>query len=163
MTRVLPEPAPARIKSGPSPCVTAARWSSVRSASRSPGSDIGLTPSAAAAIMDFDTRILPARADPAKVSPGTRLARKLCPMDVVGIGTQVMECARVRRLIETHGDVFLRQVYTDRETSLCNGKKHSTEHFTAIWAAKEAVLRSLGTSWKRGGNLTAIEVVCEDG
>ncbi len=84
-------------------------------------------------------------------------------MDVVGIGTQVMECARVRRLIETHGDAFLRQVYTDRETRLCNGKKHSTEHFTAIWAAKEAVLRSLGTSWKRGVNLTEIEVVCDNG
>ena len=84
-------------------------------------------------------------------------------MDVVGIGTQVMECARVRRLIETHGDVFLRQVYTDRETRLCNTKKHSTEHFTAIWAAKEAVLRSLGMSWKRGVNLTEIEVVCENG
>lgn len=84
-------------------------------------------------------------------------------MDIAGIGTQVMECARVRRLIETHGDTFLRQVYTDRETLLCNGKKHSTEHFTAIWAAKEAVLRSLGTSWKRGVQLTEIEVVCENG
>src|SRR5919197_5405845 len=36
MTRVLPDPAPARIKSGPSPWVTASRWASVRSARRSP-------------------------------------------------------------------------------------------------------------------------------
>jgi holo-[acyl-carrier protein] synthase len=54
-------------------------------------------------------------------------------------------------------------VYTDRETRLCNGKKHSTEHFTAIWAAKEAVLRSLGTTWKRGTAWTEVEVVCENG
>ena len=84
-------------------------------------------------------------------------------MDIVGIGTQVMECARVRRLIEAHGDTFLRQVYTDREVRLCNAKKHTTEHFTAVWAAKEAVLRSLGTSWKRGMNWTDVEVVCENG
>ena len=84
-------------------------------------------------------------------------------MDIAGIGTQVMECARVRKLIESHGDAFLRQVYTDRELRLCNAKKHSTEHFTAIWAAKEAVLRSLGTTWKRGTDWTDVEVVCENG
>src|SRR5262245_12809667 len=37
MTRVLPLPAPARINNGPAPCVTAARWSSVRSARRALG------------------------------------------------------------------------------------------------------------------------------
>jgi holo-[acyl-carrier protein] synthase len=84
-------------------------------------------------------------------------------MDVVGIGTQVMECVRVRRLIDRHGDVFLRQVYTPRETAFCNGKAHSTEHFTAIWAAKEAVFRSLGTTWRRGMAWTDIEVICENG
>src|SRR4051812_7614681 len=33
-TRVLPEPAPARMSSGPSPCVTASRWGGVRPSSR---------------------------------------------------------------------------------------------------------------------------------
>src|SRR3954452_17137141 len=33
-TRVLPEPAPARISSGPSPCVTASRWGALRPSSR---------------------------------------------------------------------------------------------------------------------------------
>src|SRR4051794_1436730 len=34
-TRVLPEPAPARISSGPSPCTTASRWGGLRPASSS--------------------------------------------------------------------------------------------------------------------------------
>jgi len=84
-------------------------------------------------------------------------------MDILGIGTQVMECTRVRQLIDQHGEAFLRQVYTDRETRFCNGKKHSTEHFTAIWAAKEAVFRSLGTTWRRGVQWTDVEIVCENG
>ena len=83
-------------------------------------------------------------------------------MDVIGIGTQVMECARVRKLIDQHADAVLRQVYTERETQYCNGKKHSTEQFTAIWAAKEAVFRCLGTTWKKGTNWTDVEVVCEN-
>lgn len=84
-------------------------------------------------------------------------------MDILGIGTQVMECARVRKLIDAHGEAFLRQVYTDREARACNGKRQSTEAFTAVWAAKEAVLRSLGTTWRRGVSWTDVEVVCGAG
>jgi holo-[acyl-carrier protein] synthase len=84
-------------------------------------------------------------------------------MDIVGIGTQVMECARVRKLIEKHEDAFLGQVYTAREVRVCNAKTHTTEHFTAVWAAKEAVLRSLGTTWKKGTDWTDVEIVCENG
>jgi holo-[acyl-carrier protein] synthase len=84
-------------------------------------------------------------------------------MDIAGIGTQVMECVRVRKLIDKHGEVFLRQVYTDRETRQCHAKKHATEQFTAVWAAKEAVFRSLGTTWRRGVSWTDVEVVCENG
>lgn len=82
-------------------------------------------------------------------------------MEIVGLGSQVMECARVRKLIEQHGEVFLKQVYTDREVQFCNGKSRTTEQFTALWAAKEAVFRALGTTWKRGMNWNDVEVQCE--
>ncbi len=84
-------------------------------------------------------------------------------MGILGLGTQVMECARVRQLIDEHADVFLKQVYTDREVRFCNGKKLTTEHFTATWAAKEAVFRALGLTWKRGMNWTDVEVVHDAG
>jgi holo-[acyl-carrier protein] synthase len=84
-------------------------------------------------------------------------------MDIVGLGTQVMDCTRVRKLIDQHGEVFLKQVYTDREVQFCNGKKQTTEQFTALWAAKEAVFRTLGTTWKRGTNWTDVEVICDNG
>lgn len=84
-------------------------------------------------------------------------------MEIVGLGSQVMDCARVRKLIDHHGEAFLRQVYTDREVQFCNGRKQTTEQFTALWAAKEAVFRALGTTWKRGTSWTDVEVVCENG
>jgi holo-[acyl-carrier protein] synthase len=84
-------------------------------------------------------------------------------MAIVGLGTQVMECARVRQLIDEHADVFLRQVYTDREVRYCNGKRQTTEQFAALWAAKEAVFRALGTTWKRGTSWTDVEIVCDNG
>lgn len=84
-------------------------------------------------------------------------------MDIIGMGTQVLECSRVRKLIDQHGETFLKQVYTDREVRFCNGKKQSTEQFTALWAAKEAVFRSLGTTWKRGTSWTDVEIQWEYG
>src|SRR5262245_43539343 len=84
-------------------------------------------------------------------------------MEIVGIGTQVMDCARVRGLIDQHAEAFLKQVYTDREVAFCNGKKQVTEQFTSVWAAKEAVFRSLGTTWKRGTSWPDVERVCETG
>src|SRR5438093_10702080 len=84
-------------------------------------------------------------------------------MEIAGIGTQIMDCTRVRKLIDKHGESFLGQVYTDQEIRYCNGKARSTEEFTAIWAAKEAVFRSLGTTWRRGTSWTDIEVTCENG
>ncbi len=84
-------------------------------------------------------------------------------MEILGLGTQVMECVRVRQLLDEHADAFLRQVYTDREVRFCNAKKQTTEQFTALWAAKEAVFRALGTTWKRGMNWTDVEIICETG
>lgn len=84
-------------------------------------------------------------------------------MEIVGLGSQVMDCARVRKLIDQHGETFLHQVFTDREVRFCNGRKQTTEQFTALWAAKEAVFRALGTTWKRGTAWTDVEVVCENG
>jgi holo-[acyl-carrier protein] synthase len=84
-------------------------------------------------------------------------------MEIVGLGSHILECVRVRKMIDRHGDVFLRQVYTERETRFCHARRLATEQFTAIWAAKEAVFRSLGTPWKRGMAWTDVEIVIDNG
>ena len=84
-------------------------------------------------------------------------------MEIVGLGTQVMDCARLRKLIDQHGETFLKQVYTEREVAYCNSKKQTTENFAALWSAKEAVFRALGTTWKRGMNWADIEVIHDNG
>ena len=84
-------------------------------------------------------------------------------MELRGIGTQVLECARVRRLIDRHGEAFLLQVYTEAEVRYCNGRPDTTEQFAAVWAAKEAVFRSLGTTWRPGVAWTDVEVFVEAG
>jgi holo-[acyl-carrier protein] synthase len=84
-------------------------------------------------------------------------------MDIVGIGTEIVECLRVGRMIEQHGEVFLARVYTDREVRFCQARRRATEHFAARWAAKEAVFKALGTPWRRGIEWTDIEIEEEPG
>jgi holo-[acyl-carrier protein] synthase len=79
-------------------------------------------------------------------------------MEIAGIGTDIVECLRIGRMIEQHGELFLTRVYTPREIRYCQGRKHATEHFAGRWAAKEAVLKCLGTGWRRGLCWTDIEV-----
>jgi holo-[acyl-carrier protein] synthase len=79
-------------------------------------------------------------------------------MDIVGIGTDIVECVRIGTMIEKHGEQFLERVFTPRELRYCQGRKHATEHFAGRWAAKEAILKCLGTGWRKGICWTDIEV-----
>ena len=79
-------------------------------------------------------------------------------MDIVGIGADIVECLRIGRMIKEHGEMFLTRVYTEREIRYCQARKHATEHFAGRWAAKEAILKCLGTGWRRGLCWTDMEI-----
>jgi holo-[acyl-carrier protein] synthase len=83
-------------------------------------------------------------------------------MEIVGIGTDIVECLRIGRMIEQHGELFLTRVYTEREILYCQGRKRALEHFAARWAAKEAIRKCLGAGW-RALTLTDLEVRLADG
>lgn len=84
-------------------------------------------------------------------------------MNIVGIGTDVIECLRIAQLIERHHELFLTRVYTRREIEYCSARKMATQHYAARWAAKEAVLKALGTGWSQGIQWTDIEVLVREG
>ncbi len=84
-------------------------------------------------------------------------------MEILGIGTDIIECPRIGRMIEQHGELFLRRVYTEREIRYCQARKHAIEHFAGRWAAKEAILKAIGTGWTQGICWTDMEVRNEAG
>jgi holo-[acyl-carrier protein] synthase len=79
-------------------------------------------------------------------------------MDIVGIGTDIVECVRIGRMIEHHGEMFLERVFTPWEVRYCQRRKNATEHFAGRWAAKEAILKCLGTGWAKGMCWTDMEI-----
>ena len=83
--------------------------------------------------------------------------------EIIGIGTDITECLRIARMIERHGELFINRVYTPEEIRYCQSRKQATQHFTGRWAAKEAVLKALGTGWRRGISWRDVEVRNEPG
>jgi holo-[acyl-carrier protein] synthase len=79
-------------------------------------------------------------------------------VDVVGLGTEIVECSRVRALIEEHGERFLARVYTPDEVRWCQSRANATEQFAALWAAKEAVFKCLRLVGRAPAVWTQIEV-----
>jgi holo-[acyl-carrier protein] synthase len=77
---------------------------------------------------------------------------------IIGIGTDIIECLRIAQMIDRHGELFIRRVYTEHEIEYCSDKKAATQHYAGRWAAKEAVLKALGTGWIRGISWRDVEV-----
>lgn len=75
---------------------------------------------------------------------------------VVGIGCDIIEIERISRAIARAA--FVRRVYTADEIAYCQGcGQQAAASFAARFAAKEAVLKALGTGL-RGGSLQEIAV-----
>ena len=66
-------------------------------------------------------------------------------MSVLGIGVDLVECARIQRSIDRFGARFLHRVFTDGEIEYSISMKFPARHLAARFAAKEAVSKAFGT------------------
>src|SRR4051794_38112137 len=81
---------------------------------------------------------------------------------LIGHGIDIIETARIKRSVEEHGEHFLDRVFTRAEQAYCaRSAKRRFEHLAGRFAAKEAVLKVLGTGWRGGIAWTDIEIVSQ--
>ncbi len=80
---------------------------------------------------------------------------------IVGLGTDIVEIVRIGQMVERHGELFLNRVFTEDENRYCRRKKELYQHYAGRWAAKESVMKTLGTGWSRGVGWKDIEVRSE--
>jgi len=79
-------------------------------------------------------------------------------MNVVAHGIDMVDCARLREMRDRHGQKFLDRIFTTVEQGYCRDKKRAIEHLAGRFAAKEAVLKVLGTGWRDGITWTDVEI-----
>ncbi len=81
---------------------------------------------------------------------------------IIGIGTDLVEIARVERMLERHPERSERKLFTTREIEYCRRSQRPYESFAARFAAKEALFKALGTGWRSGVSWKEVEVFRED-
>lgn len=64
-------------------------------------------------------------------------------MELIGVGIDLVDIARVERMIERHGDRVLARFLTARERSYVEGRARPAMHIAARIAAKEAAYKAL--------------------
>ncbi|MGB5432352.1 MAG: holo-ACP synthase [Acidimicrobiia bacterium] len=70
-------------------------------------------------------------------------------MNIIGLGLDLAEVDRVRGLLARYGDAFRRRCFTDHEWEYAHGFSDPASRLAARFAGKEAVMKSLGTGWRR--------------
>jgi len=76
---------------------------------------------------------------------------------IFGIGVDMIETERIsEKLAKENG---LREyIFTTAEIEYCENKTHKAEHYAARFAAKEALLKALGTGFTGGVTLNEVEI-----
>ncbi len=67
-----------------------------------------------------------------------------------GTGVDLIEISRIKNSIQKYSGKFEERVFTSKEIDYCRSKADPFKHFAARFAAKEAVLKSLGTGMAQG-------------
>jgi holo-[acyl-carrier protein] synthase len=66
-------------------------------------------------------------------------------MSVLGIGVDLVECARIQHSLDRFGERFLHRVFTEGEIEYSMSMKFPSRHLAARFAGKEAVAKAFGT------------------
>jgi holo-[acyl-carrier protein] synthase len=80
-------------------------------------------------------------------------------MAIVSHGVDLVEVERIASLLDEHGQRFLDRCFTAAEQAYAQDNRRRAEHLAGRFAAKEAVLKALGTGLSDGIAWTDVEVV----
>ena len=76
---------------------------------------------------------------------------------LAGVGIDLVDVARFQRPAKS----LVERLFTAAERRYCDRQAHPAPHYAARFAAKEAVLKALGTGWSGGIAWTDVEIVRE--
>jgi len=79
-------------------------------------------------------------------------------MNILGIGTDIININRVEKSIKRYGKKFKNKIFSKNEIKYCDNKKYSSSFYAKRYAAKEALTKALGTGLNGKINLKNIEI-----
>ncbi len=79
-------------------------------------------------------------------------------MEKITHGIDLVDFPRIEEMIKQHGPRFLDRVFTSAEQAYADSNKNNVEKLAGRFAAKEAVLKLMGTGWRGKIAWTDIEI-----
>ena len=80
-------------------------------------------------------------------------------MEILAHGIDLVDFPRIEEMVNRHGERFLDRIFTASEQEYANRNKNSVEKLAGRFAAKEAILKLIGTGWRGKIAWTDIEVI----
>jgi len=80
-------------------------------------------------------------------------------MEIVAHGIDLVDCPRIEQMMQRHGERFVKRVFTAAERAYAEANKNEIEKLAGRFAAKEAILKLMGTGWRGKIAWTDIEII----
>ncbi len=81
------------------------------------------------------------------------------PELINGLGTDIIEIHRIKLAIDRHGERFIDRLFTKKEKEYCGRYNDPIPRYAGRFAAKEAILKALGTGLKPDITWQEIEII----
>ncbi len=78
---------------------------------------------------------------------------------IKGIGIDIIEVKRIKKIIERYGDRFYTRILTEKEIKYCKSFSKPDLHFAGRFASKEAYSKSIGTGISKDFRWKDIEIL----
>lgn len=80
-------------------------------------------------------------------------------MGILAHGIDLVDFPRIEEMIKRHGKRFINRIFTANEQAYADKNRNRVEKYAGRFAAKEAVLKLIGTGWRGKIAWTDIEVI----
>lgn len=86
---------------------------------------------------------------------------ELKPHQIIGHGVDITHVSRIAALLVDHRDRFIERTFTPVEQAECVGKQREAQRLASRFAAKEAVVKAMGTGLTHGMAWNEIGIATE--
>ena len=80
-------------------------------------------------------------------------------MEIIAHGIDLVDCPRIEEMVARHGERFVQRIFTAAEQAYAESNKNKIEKLAGRFAAKEAILKLMGTGWRGKIAWTDIEII----
>lgn len=80
-------------------------------------------------------------------------------MEIIAHGIDLVDCPRIEEMVARHGERFIQRIFTAAEQAYAEANKNKIEKLAGRFAAKEAILKLVGTGWRGKIAWTDIEII----